>query len=282
MLTIALFFADGRAFLLGAALIVIGAVLSLCTKRKRPPRVCVLFGVSLVVGSAVPVDVWCGAAWAACLVMWVAGEVRRGSTARHRRLAAAGVIATTFAAVGCELSFWSMPRVAVSAPARVAVIGDSLSAGMRRGESTWPHALSSDAGLEVIDLSQAGATAGSALAQAEKIPAGPAVVVLEIGGNDLLNGTPRRQFAEDLERLLERAGGPGRQLVMFELPLPPFRNGYGYTQRRLARRYGVRLIPKRVLSRAIGSAGGTLDGLHLSDAGHAIIADAVRAILVRN
>lgn len=55
---------------------------------------------------------------------------------------------------------------------------------------------------------------------------------------------------------------------MFELPLPPLGFAYGRIQRRLARRYGVRLIPKRHLSGLLFNEVTTLDGLHLSEEGH--------------
>jgi hypothetical protein len=73
----------------------------------------------------------------------------------------------------------------------------------------------------------------------------------------------------------------GRTIIMFELPLPPFRNRYGDTQRRLAARHGVLLIPKRVLIGVMTSEGATLDTIHLSDRGHALMAETVWNIIGR-
>ena len=55
---------------------------------------------------------------------------------------------------------------------------------------------------------------------------------------------------------------------MLELPLPPLYNRFGAIQRRLARRYGVVLIPKRYFAAALSGEAATIDGLHLSPAGH--------------
>jgi lysophospholipase L1-like esterase len=59
---------------------------------------------------------------------------------------------------------------------------------------------------------------------------------------------------------------------MLELPLPPLANRYGQVQRRLAREFGVTLIPKRHLAAILSAPGATVDGLHLSASGHARMA----------
>ena len=82
-----------------------------------------------------------------------------------------------------------------------------------------------------------------------------AVVLVELGGNDLLSGLPTREFARDLETLLASLRQPGRTIVMLELPLFPFQSGYGRAQRALARRFDVYLIPKRYLASVLGTRG---------------------------
>jgi lysophospholipase L1-like esterase len=106
-----------------------------------------------------------------------------------------------------------------------------------------------------------------------------AVVLVELGGNDLLSGLPSRVFARDLEALLASLRQPGRTIAMMELPLFPFQSDYGRVQRTLARRFNVYLIPKRYLARVLGTQGATTDGLHLSEAGTQAMADTVYSIL---
>jgi len=130
-------------------------------------------------------------------------------------------------------------------------------------------------GLQVTNLAQAGATADSAFPQAAQVQRTNSVVILEIGGNDLLRGASSSDFAAALERLIVALSAQGHTLVMFELPLFPFRNGLGASQRRLAQRYHVALFPKTYLARVIGAKGGTLDGLHLSPYGHEALATMV-------
>jgi acyl-CoA thioesterase-1 len=115
--------------------------------------------------------------------------------------------------------------------------------------------------------------------QAKKLPSEGGLVLIEIGGNDLLGTTTSADFDRDLESLLQRVCIPGRTVLMFELPLPPLMNEYGRVQRRLAARYDVKLIPKRVLMSVLAADGNTLDSIHLSPAGHQRMADNVWSII---
>jgi acyl-CoA thioesterase-1 len=129
----------------------------------------------------------------------------------------------------------------------------------------------------VTDLSRVGATVASALRQAEGLPQEGGMVLLEIGGNDLLGSASAAEFARDLERLLARVCGPGRVVLMFELPLPPFSNEFGRAQRRLASQYGVVLVPKRIFLAVLTGEGMTLDSVHLGRQGHERMAETVWA-----
>ena len=102
---------------------------------------------------------------------------------------------------------------------------------------------------------------------AEKLTPGDHVVLIEIGGNDLLHGVPSEEFGKALGALLSKASAPGRMVVMVELPLFPHRTAYGRIQRGLAAKYGVWLIPKRFFTEVISGANATSNGLHLSDEG---------------
>ena len=89
----------------------------------------------------------------------------------------------------------------------------------------------------------------------------------------------RRVSARDLEALLSRLKSNGRTVIVLELPLPPTFNRYGEIQRRLARRHGVRLVPKRVLLGILTTGGATLDSVHLSETGQALMAETIWGIL---
>ena len=93
------------------------------------------------------------------------------------------------------------------------------------------------------------------------------LVLIELGGNDLISGERADDFERSLAEVLAKLASPKRTIVMFELPLLPQWTAYGRVQRRLANRYGVWLIPKRFLTAVISGKDATSDGLHLTDLG---------------
>ncbi len=102
---------------------------------------------------------------------------------------------------------------------------------------------------------------------AEKVTDEDHLILIELGGNDLIAGESSASFARALDTVLARLATPGRTLVMFELPLLPDRIAYGQVQRRLCSKYGVWLIPKRFLTGVIADQDATSDGLHLTEVG---------------
>ncbi len=279
-LRIALFFADGRAFLV-ANLVLMACLLALASANRK--RLIALGRLGMVVAvlgiglSSPALPPWFLAIWVWVTLAWLVLDRLRRLKKQTVSALVAVPLGLCLAALAMELPRWRLPKFEVLPCQRICILGDSLSAGMGTGETTWPKLLAKSLGIEVIDLSAAGATTASARQQARGIPPGEAVVVLEIGGNDLLGNTSIDTFEADLRTLLTSVGGPSRHLVMFELPLPPLSGGYGRVQRRLAAEFDVMLLPRRVLAGVIGASDTTLDGLHLSDQGHR----AVAAVLIQ-
>jgi lysophospholipase L1-like esterase len=149
----------------------------------------------------------------------------------------------------------------------------------REGDLVWPTMLARERGAEVLNISETGSTAHYALRSLHWISGKESLVIIELGGNDIFAGVSAADFRRDLRRLIvvsrERCGG----VVMFELPLPPLANSYGRVQRELAAKLGVELIPRRVFAGVLASDGATLDGLHLSERGHRLMAEEVWRIV---
>jgi acyl-CoA thioesterase-1 len=144
---------------------------------------------------------------------------------------------------------------------------------------TWPRLLADAHNIPIRDHARMGATVASALKQAEHVGPDEDLVLLEIGGNDLLGTTHPADFHADLDQLLSSLRRPGRTLVMLELPLPPGSAAFGRAQRQLARDYDVILVPKRFLIGLLQMPGATLDTIHLSQEGHRQMADGIWRVL---
>ena len=267
---------DGRAFFVGVGLVC--AAMAVRVRGSLRPGLArtgwwgLGVGVTLVGLSATPLPWWAYGTMALTLLAWVAVTVR-GPTGRWP--AAIPVCLVWLAAAAWEAGHRLMPPSIDLAGGTLTVFGDSISAGLD-GEAipTWPVLLRRR-GAGVVDHSAMGIGVAEAADLAAANAIAPGIVVVEIGGNDLLGGGSADAFAVGLDRLLRRVGGPDRTVYLFELPLPPGFNRWGLAQRRLAARHGARLVPKRILADLLADADLTTDTVHLSAAGQRRLADVV-------
>jgi acyl-CoA thioesterase I len=92
---------------------------------------------------------------------------------------------------------------------------------------------------------------------------------------------PRSVYHEQLDSLMQSLWSGQHKVLMLELPLFPFKNAFGRAQREIAAEYGATMLPKRFMTKVLGIQGGTLDGLHLSQAGHDAMAGLIGGVLER-
>jgi lysophospholipase L1-like esterase len=166
-----------------------------------------------------------------------------------------------------EWSHRRMPVIEGEPSDHLVVIGDSISAGLGEHVLPWPTIMQQITKLDVRNLSRPGATMSDGMAMAEKVTGEDHLVLIELGGNDLIARESAEVFEQALDGVLAKLAMAGRTIVMFELPLLPNRIAYGQIQRRLCARYRVWLIPKRYLTGVIAGRDATSDGLHLTDVG---------------
>ena len=111
----------------------------------------------------------------------------------------------------------------------ILVLGDSLSAGYGMPvDATWVALLqrrlaSQGYGYRVVNASVSGETTGGArgrLPRALELHK-PAVVILELGGNDGLRGLPLRQIRDNFETMIAQARGAGARVVIVGMRMPP-------------------------------------------------------------
>jgi len=172
-----------------------------------------------------------------------------------------------------------VPTITGQKSDHLVVIGDSISAGLGVTPHPWPDVMREMTGIEVINLSKPGATMKDGIAMAAHVAPEDHLVLIELGGNDLISGGPSSDFERALGTVTAKLAAPGRTLVMFELPLMPQMVSYGQVQRRLAKKYGIWLIPKRCLARVLSTKDATSDGLHLTDIGARRMATLVVEVL---
>lgn len=111
----------------------------------------------------------------------------------------------------------------------ILVVGDSLSAGYGlRIEETWPRLLQqklerSGLAYRVVNASISGDTTSGGLARlprALKIHE-PAVVIIELGGNDGLRAVPIPEIRDNLVRMIELSREAGAEVLVTSILIPP-------------------------------------------------------------
>ena len=157
----------------------------------------------------------------------------------------------------------------------ILIVGDSLSAGYGIELSqSWPNLLEQRLAAKglpyrVVNASISGDVSRSGLTH---LPAAleryhPAIVILELGGNDGLQGLPLQEMENDLAAMIELCRQAGARVVLAGMRIPP---NYGprYTQKfqavyeELAKRYELPLIPFLLEGVAGNPASMQSDGIH--------------------
>lgn len=196
------------------------------------------------------------------------------------------------------------PRAQQQRDARpvIAVLGDSLAEGLGLDpEQNFPARLQAklDAAgytYRVVNLGVSGDTTSGGLGRLDYLLSlKPAVVILELGGNDGLRGVDAKSTKANLEQMIVRSKAAGARVLLAGMTLPP---NYGaayikefedvYTS--LARKHDVPLIPflmEEIRAKMMEGGRGLMqrDGIHPTASGHELIAgtvfDAVKPLLTK-
>ena len=168
-----------------------------------------------------------------------------------------------------------LPTWALAAQCNLLIVGDSLSSGygLAAGES-WVNKL--DARLkksapdwQVINASVSGDTLQNGL---QRLPSAlkrhrPAGVLIELGGNDALRGTPPETIRQNLQAMVQQARNSGAWVALLEPPvLPNYGQAYGAAVTRvyrdIARAQQATLVPCFVCKVGVDSKLMQADRIH--------------------
>jgi lysophospholipase L1-like esterase len=271
------FAAGGGTFLPGAGLIAASVAARAIFSRWWVAAASIVMaglGIALVVISAEALPWSVYVIWFAATVAWI--ERGRFRLRWTKALIDVAELTVTIVAASIAISFQARPALPRDAFSRLIIIGDSISAGIGNEHSSlWPDVLRADHHVRVVNLARAGAVISEGEHELQSHRITGALILLEIGGNDMLGHGNTDQFGADLRDLAKQVCGPDRQVVMLELPLFPFNNGYGVQQRRAASEYGIALIPRKYFAQVLAGRGATIDGIHLSASGHRRMAEMI-------
>jgi acyl-CoA thioesterase-1 len=182
---------------------------------------------------------------------------------------------------------------AIAAAPVILVFGDSISAGygLPRVEQGWVALLQARLkdqgyGYQVVNASVSGETTEGGLA---RLPRAlnlhhPAIVILELGGNDGLRALPVAQMRGNLARMAELAEATGAKVVLVGMRMPPnygpqYAAQFVQAYADLARDKKLTFVPFALAGIALSPELMQADGIHPNEAGQPQLLDNVWPVL---
>jgi len=159
----------------------------------------------------------------------------------------------------------------------VVAFGDSLTEGVGAGETGagWPSRVAAMLGLQVENRGVAGDTTAAALARLERdvLALGPDVVIVGLGGNDVMRGVAPEVTRANLEAIVARLHEEGIVVVLLGFRFP-LQSAYAREVRAVARARGCLLVPD-VMDGLWGDRSRMSDSVHPNAAGYQVMAERI-------
>lgn len=168
----------------------------------------------------------------------------------------------------------------LDSPGRTIVcLGDSITSGVgAEPAQPYPALLAEKLGVEVINAGVPGDTSEDGLARVEEVLAlDPWMVIVELGGNDILRQvTPARSEAA-LRQILDRLLAARVVPVLVEIEVP-FRGRYAEVFERIDDDYDIPIV-EDTLGEILLDADLKADPIHPNAAGQQILAEAIADVV---
>ena len=163
----------------------------------------------------------------------------------------------------------------------VITFGDSLVEGV--GASAGHDVvslLSARVGVPIVNAGRSGDTTGSALARLDSavLSRSPRVVIVVLGGNDVLRRIRHEETFANLDAITGRIRSRGAAVILVGLSVGVFTDAYGRGYEDLARRTSSGLVPD-VLAGILGHPDLMADQIHPNDLGYRMMADRIEPVL---
>jgi lysophospholipase L1-like esterase len=152
--------------------------------------------------------------------------------------------------------------------------GDSLTYGTGASPGMdYPSQLSRLIGRPVINAGIPGDTTGTALARLERdvLSRSPRIVIITLGGNDLMRGVSRAEAFRNLKTVIAAAQDQGALVIVGGIDLSIRGRGFSEGYRKVSEETGAVLVPD-ILKGLLGNPEKMSDAIHPNDAGYAVMA----------
>lgn len=163
------------------------------------------------------------------------------------------------------------------------ILGDSLGAGYGVGkEEGFVALLSKRLGVSITNLSTAGITTGESRPKVKEdvLPLKPALVMLELGGNDALQKVDPAVTRQNLAAMIEELQSDGIPVILIGVRGGVISDDYAEMYEGLARELQTGYVPD-LLEGILTHPELKLDSVHPNAKGHVMLADRVEPELRR-
>ena len=157
----------------------------------------------------------------------------------------------------------------------IVVLGDSIAAGFGSGAGeAFPDLLAEKLGTEVVNAGVSGNTTADGLRRVdEAMDEDPWMVIVELGGNDILRRVPPEQTEANLRRILERVIAGRAVPVLVEIDAP-FAGRYREIYERLGDELDVPVV-EDVVGEILRDPSLKSDQIHPNAAGQRKLAEGI-------
>ena len=164
---------------------------------------------------------------------------------------------------------------------RIIAFGDSLVEGVGASPGRdLVSLLSRRIGLPIVNAGRSGDTTGAALTRLDEdvLSRSPRIVIVLLGGNDMLRRLPRARTFENLETIVTRIRDRGAAVILVSVEIGFGTGADGRAFEALAERTSSALV-RDILDGILGRQALMSDGIHPNDRGYEIMADRLEPVL---
>jgi len=164
---------------------------------------------------------------------------------------------------------------------RIIAFGDSLVQGVGASPGhDIVSVLSRRLGIPIVNAGRSGDTTGTALTRLDSavLSRNPRIVIVLLGGNDMLRRVPRATTFDNLDAIVSRIRARGAAVILVSVELGFGTGADGRAYKELASRTSSALV-RDILSGIFGRQALMSDGIHPNDRGYEIMADRIEPVL---
>lgn len=159
----------------------------------------------------------------------------------------------------------------------IVALGDSLTYGTgAERDQAWPAVIQQRHGVPIINRGVPGDTTADALQRLDRdvLALSPRLVIVLLGGNDMLQKAPREQMFANLSRIIAEIHDSGAMVLLVGLNGFPFDSGVGSEYAKVARETGCPYVPN-ILRGIFTNPKLKSDQIHPNAAGYDIMAEKI-------